>query len=109
MQILCEQSTQKVAIKRAKRHTKMEKTSTIFENKSVHDKVTVFTSSKLWSLFKSSANFKCVRILENTWKVCGPTVSLNVASNQHIPKFNRVHTVTFVDGHLHCIFPWTKV
>ena len=48
----------------------MEKNSTNFESKPVHGRVTMFASSKIWGLFKSSKNFKCNRISSDTWKVC---------------------------------------
>ena len=39
-----------------------------FENKPIHDKVTNFTSTKLWSLFRNSLNFKCSKTMEYTGK-----------------------------------------
>ena len=46
---------------------------------------------KIWGLFKASKNFKCNRISSDTWKVCRHNDAINVTSDKHIPKFNRVH------------------
>ena len=54
IRILCEQSTQKMAIKRAHHQANIEKISTNFESKPIHDRITMFSSSKIWGLFKAS-------------------------------------------------------
>ena len=59
MRILCEQSTPKMAIKRANHQVKMDKFSTNYESKPIHDRITLFASSKIWGLFKFSKNLKC--------------------------------------------------
>ena len=109
MRIICEQSTQKTAIKRDSHHINMEKSSTNYETKPVHDRVTMFASSKIWGLFRASKNFKCLRISYNTWKVCRYSTAMNVSCDRHIPKFNRIRTVKFHDGRLHCNCPLTHV
>ena len=109
MRNLCEQSRQKMTIYRANHHVNMEKNSTNFETKPVHDRVTMFASSKIWGLFKASKNFKCLRISLDTWKVCRCSSAMNATSDKHIPKFNRVHTVKFSKGRLHCNCPLTPV
>ena len=85
VRILCEQPTRKKAIKRAHHNVNMEKTSTNFENKAVHDRITMFASSKLWGLFKASKNFNSLRISQNIWRVCRYDSALKVTSNNHIP------------------------
>ena len=70
MRILCEQSDQKMAIKHASHNVKTDKFSTHYENGPVHNNITLLASSKLWSLFQPSRNFKCLRIQEKVWKVC---------------------------------------
>ena len=52
MEILCEQSTQKLTVKRAKHRVNMEKITSNFENKPVHDRMTMYDSSKLWVFSK---------------------------------------------------------
>ena len=47
MQILCEKSSQKMAIKRANIHLHPEKTSTNYQSEPVHDRITPLASFKL--------------------------------------------------------------
>ena len=61
MRIICEQFAQKMAFKRASHHVNMEKNSTNYETNPVHNRVTMFASSKIWGLYKASKNFKCIR------------------------------------------------
>ena len=69
----------------------------------------MFASTKMWGLFKASKNFKCLRISFDTWKVCRCSNAMNVTYDEHIPKFNRVCTVKFSKGQLHCSCPLTPV
>ena len=100
IRILCEQSTQKMAIKRAHHQVNMQKISTNFESKPMHDRITMFASSEILGLCKASKNFKCLRIQSNTWQVCRCSISYNTTHDRHIPKFNRIRTVKFNDGQI---------
>ena len=77
-----------MAIKRANHNKNMKKSSTNFDNKEVHDRITLFASSKLLGLFNASKNFKCLRRSDDTWRICRYGNALTMAPDRHIPKFN---------------------
>ena len=60
-------------------------------------------------LLNSLSNFKGLRISDKTWKLCRSETTLGNTASQHIPKFNRVHSVVFINGCLQCNCPLTKI
>ena len=58
---------------------------------------------------KASKNFKSLRILDDIWRVCRYGNALIMTQDKHIPKFNYVCTVKYMNGQLQCSCPLTKV
>ena len=98
-----------MGIERAKHYVNIVKSSRNFENKPAHDRITKYTSAKQLNLFRSSTNFKCPKVSENTWTVCRSNIDMSTLTTTNIPNFNQVHTFIFMNGCLQYNYPQTKV
>ena len=109
MRILCEQSTQKKAIKRAHHQENLENISTNFESKPIHDRITIFVLSKIWGLFKASKTSSALEVNQIHVKICRRSITYNSTHDRHLSKFKRIRIVKFNNGRLHCSCPLTVV